>query len=203
MSRDKKHVLVLDDEERWRKELCRALTRYSGQYEFVVHPAATVEEAQAQMKETSFDVVLIDRRLGQPGDGALTMLNVHAPGVVHIVFTAYPEISDCVQAIKRGADDYLVKNHASWRDNLFRAIEEGLRDHAPSVVAPTSQWLQDNWEMLATKHSGQYVAYHDGAIIASNEGLRSLLEEIETDSRGRAAYVMMVPCQTGSAEASG
>src|ERR1700727_217944 len=98
-------VLIVDDEKHTREGLKQALTE---QYD--VSLAANADEAFNLMGAQSFDVIVTDLRMpGKSGlkviDQALTLAN--RPAV--IMLTAYGSIETAVEAMKRGAVDFLPK----------------------------------------------------------------------------------------------
>ena len=98
-------VLIVDDEKHTRDGLRQAL-----EDDYDVSVAANAEEAFNQMDSQEFDVILTDLRMpGKSGlkviDKALALPN--KPAV--IMMTAYGSIDSAVEAMKRGAVDFLTK----------------------------------------------------------------------------------------------
>lgn len=98
-------VLIVDDERHTREGLLQAL-----EDNFDVSVAASADEAFNQMGAQEFDVVVTDLRMpGKSGlkviDKALAMPN--RPAV--LMMTAYGSIDTAVEAMRRGAVDFLTK----------------------------------------------------------------------------------------------
>lgn len=98
-------VLIVDDERHTREGLQLALEE-----NFDVSVAASADEAFNQLAGQEFDVVVTDLRMpGKSGlkviDKALTMSN--QPAV--LMMTAYGSIDSAVEAMRRGAVDFLTK----------------------------------------------------------------------------------------------
>jgi len=98
-------VLIVDDEKHTREGLQQAL---AGNYD--VSLAANADEAQNLMDAQSFDVILTDLRM--PGKSGLKVIDralalPHRPAV--LMMTAYGTIETAVEAMKRGAVDFLTK----------------------------------------------------------------------------------------------
>src|SRR2546423_13959873 len=98
-------VLIVDDEKHTREGLQQALAE---NYDVTV--ASNADEAFNLMETQPFDVILTDLRMpGKSGlkviDKALTLQN--KPAV--IMMTAYGNIEGAVEAMKRGAVDFLTK----------------------------------------------------------------------------------------------
>ena len=98
-------VLVVDDDKNTRDGLSRALRRA---YEVIV--AESGQRALAILGGQTVDVLLSDVRM--PGMDGLTLLQralAAQPGMVGILLTAYGNVETAVEAMKRGAYDFLMK----------------------------------------------------------------------------------------------
>ncbi len=98
-------VLIVDDEKHTREGLQQAL-----QEDYDVSVAGSADEAFNLMDAQEFDVIVTDLRMpGKSGlkviDKVLTLAN--KPAV--IMMTAYGSIDSAVEAMKRGAVDFLTK----------------------------------------------------------------------------------------------
>jgi len=99
-------ALIVDDEANLRESLAEFLALDG--YECVL--AASGEEGLDLLARESIDAVLLDLRM--PGiDGLETLARIRdsGPGVPVIMMSAHGDIGDAVEAMKRGAADYLVK----------------------------------------------------------------------------------------------
>lgn len=99
-------ILVVDDEAAVRLSLSKALS-LEGYY---VVEAASGEEALARLRETLFDLVLVDLKM--PGvDGLQVMQEAKelSPSTVVIMLTAYGTVESATSALRQGAHDYLLK----------------------------------------------------------------------------------------------
>jgi len=99
-------ILIVDDEKLIRMSLVEELTRQG----FRVFEAETGGAGLARANEGDIDLVLLDYRM--PDMDGLTVLGELAqkhPDTLVILMTAYSSIDNAVQAIKRGAYDYLNK----------------------------------------------------------------------------------------------
>jgi len=99
-------VLLVDDEPNIRRMMTVHLTGRGHR----VRAAASAGEAAAVAGERSFDVAFVDIRLGtESGLDLLPRLLTAAPGLKVIVITAYASVETAVEAMRRGAADYLAK----------------------------------------------------------------------------------------------
>jgi signal transduction histidine kinase len=96
-------------------------------------------EGLTQLKEKSFDVVLLD--LGLPdsqGVDTFTKLHRHTPNVPVLVLTALNDEFVGVRAMKLGAQDYLIKNLVQPR-SLARAIRYAIERQRSTAELIQSQ----------------------------------------------------------------
>jgi DNA-binding NtrC family response regulator len=99
-------VLVVDDEILYAKALARELQRHGTDCD-VAHSGA---EALAKASSGTYDAVLLDHKL--PDDDGIRLVPVlrgRLPGAAVLVMTAFEAIPNAIQAIRLGAEDYLVK----------------------------------------------------------------------------------------------
>ncbi|HEX6832829.1 MAG TPA: response regulator [Rudaea sp.] len=99
-------VLVVDDDVVFANVLARAL----GARGFVSRVAHDAAQALAQCRDAQPGHVVLDLKLG--ADNGLELigeLNAAAPDLRILLLTGYASIATAVEAIKRGAHDYLAK----------------------------------------------------------------------------------------------
>ena len=100
------HVLIIDDEATLRQTLARVLQRAG----FEVTTAASAEEGLAALAAAHVDLVYMDIRMpGMNGLEALKLIRSGHPGLPVVLFTAQPDLSSAVNAVRYGATDYLLK----------------------------------------------------------------------------------------------
>ena len=100
------HVLIIDDDLGIRGTLGMALETLGHTVGTAVNRAA----AEKKLRGESFEVAFLDIRLGaENGLEILPDLLRISPRLAVIVITAYSSIETAVQAIQRGAFDYLTK----------------------------------------------------------------------------------------------
>jgi DNA-binding NtrC family response regulator len=99
-------LLVVDDDD----QLRQTLTRYFERKDMKVTAAASAEEALAQTDQVRHDVALLDLHLpGMSGLELLAQLKERQPEMEVLLLTAQGSIETAIQAMKRGAYDYLTK----------------------------------------------------------------------------------------------
>jgi DNA-binding NtrC family response regulator len=103
-------ILVVDDEDSLR-ETCANVLRREG-YEVTV--ASRGEEALDALRRRPFDIVLVDLYLPQADGFALLDAALTAnPSAVVVVMTGNPSVESSIEALRRGAWDYLPKPFAA------------------------------------------------------------------------------------------
>ena len=99
-------VLVVDDERNIRKTLSICLQSL----DCAVTEAGTAAAALEALERAPFDLAFVDLRLGRDdGLELLPRLLAGRPGLDVIIITAYAAVDSAVEAIRRGARDYLGK----------------------------------------------------------------------------------------------
>ena len=117
-------ILLIDDERNVARILAVAL-------ETDGHEAAAVESsagALRQLQKGPFDVAFLDLRLGkEDGLEVLAQLRKGDPGLAIVIITAFASIPTAVEAIRRGAADYLPKPFTPDQVRLVLARLEKTR----------------------------------------------------------------------------
>jgi DNA-binding NtrC family response regulator len=99
-------ILIVDDESNARAALSEIL-REDG---FATETAADGFKALGKLDEFAPDVILTDLKMpGLDGIAFMEKARVAAPGAVFVVMTAFGTISSAVEAMKKGAENYLLK----------------------------------------------------------------------------------------------
>ncbi|HXU72942.1 MAG TPA: sigma-54 dependent transcriptional regulator [Polyangia bacterium] len=130
------HVLVVDDEKNIRSVLVACLESAGCR----VVEAATLTSARGAIERSAFDLVFLDLRVGdENGLDFLPTVVTRSPSTDVVVITAFATISTAVDAIHRGARDYLPKpfTPAQIRHIVDRVAKQ--RDLEREVVALRSQ----------------------------------------------------------------
>ena len=132
-------VLVVDDERNIRKTLVVVLQGLG----CAVSEAATSEAALEALGRSAFDLAFVDLRLGkEDGLELLPKLLAARPGLDVVMITAYAAVDSAVEAIRRGAKDYLPKPFTPAQ--IRRVVEQGrARRELELRVADLQERLAD------------------------------------------------------------
>ena len=120
-------VLVVDDDAGLRKSL--SLILEDAKYQVVV--ANDAEEGLRKARETAPDLILVDVRMpGMDGLGFVQSYKDDEGKAPVVVMTAYGGIDTAVEAIKKGASDFLAKPFGGEEVLLtLKKVEERERLH--------------------------------------------------------------------------
>jgi DNA-binding NtrC family response regulator len=120
------NILVIDDEESMRAGCIQTLTENGYRVQAVENGRAGLE----RIAKESFDVILLDLKMpGMPGIEVLKKLKEKDPNSAVIIITAYGTIDCAVEAMKRGAYDFLPKPFTpeTLHSVVQRAVDNRLR----------------------------------------------------------------------------
>jgi DNA-binding response OmpR family regulator len=100
-------VLLVDDDDAVRELMTVALERKG----FDVVAAAGVAEALRHIATESFDVLITDLHMPDPGDGftVVTAMRHSQPNALTLLVSGYPDVQSAMAAILLEADDIIVK----------------------------------------------------------------------------------------------
>jgi DNA-binding NtrC family response regulator len=158
-------ILVVEDQAGEREALVRFLR--TEEYDVIGAPSAAA--ALEQMHEAP-DLVLSDVRLG--ADNGVDLLKTwkrREPGTPFILMTAFGDIASAVEAVKSGAQDYLVKpiNPSELLSKISQclltaqsvAAAGGREDHggvarATALTAPLEQIEREAIERTLEQYGG-------------------------------------------------
>jgi two-component system NtrC family response regulator len=116
-------VLVIDDES----VICDACELVLSEKGHAVTMSNTGRDGLNAIRQGRYDIVLLDMKLPDiDGMEILKTVQQEKPGLRIIVMTGYSSISNAVDAIKQGADNYLAKPFTE--DELIEAVEKACRD---------------------------------------------------------------------------
>jgi DNA-binding NtrC family response regulator len=122
-------ILVVEDQEAERAALVRFL---KAEHMDAIGVAGAAEALKSM--DQPIDLVVCDVRLGASnGIDVLKLWKERRPHTPFLLITAYGEISDAVEAMKAGAENYLVKpvNPTALLAEIRECLESGPGDQGP------------------------------------------------------------------------
>src|ERR1700730_6426389 len=116
-----KHLLLVEDESLLRQAIAEQLADRG----YHVEQADSGEAAIAKLADFAFDIIVTDLRLpGIDGSAVVEAAVERYPHIVAIVVTGYGTVKDAVEAIKRGASDFVSKPFQI--DELLHVLDSAL-----------------------------------------------------------------------------
>lgn len=203
------HILVVDDEVNIRKTMSLCL-------ESVGHTVVAVsnfDDAVAEASRRSFDLAFVDLRLGTAdGLDLIPALLSAAPWIKIIVITAYASIESAVEAMRRGASEYLPKPFTPTQVELaVRKVME-VRNLERKVASlqedigrfhPESDFSTGSSAMQRAVNLARQVAPTDAAVLLCGEsgtGKTLLARAIHAWSSRADRPMATISCPSLSAE---
>jgi DNA-binding NtrC family response regulator len=106
MKSDQYRILVVDDE----RDICRALEFLLSREGYKVVTAFNGPDAIKKIEAEEFDLVISDLKMeGMTGLDVLEKALAINPNLIVIIMTAFASVESAVEAMKKGASDYIVK----------------------------------------------------------------------------------------------
>ncbi|MGE5809280.1 MAG: sigma-54-dependent transcriptional regulator, partial [Nitrospirota bacterium] len=197
------NVLVVDDEEPFRRLLKKELTRK----DYAVEVAPDGNEALRLLRDRSFDVILLDVVMpGVDGISLMKKLKEDSGAPAIIVLTGKATVETAVEAMKNGAFDYLTKPYKldelvivvdrayefSRLSVKTRLLEQELvRQEAPFEFIGKSRQVQDILALI------QKVAPTDSPVFIQGEsgtGKELVANTVWHYSRRKDAPIIALNC---------
>lgn len=174
IEKSKTTVLIVDDEQAMCEELKDRFADCNQKadcpYEFEVEVALSAAECIQKVRTNMYDVIVLDVRLEEEEGGLEVNLALAlAEGFgserpVKIIFTGYPNYRQCVEAIRRDAWDYIVKEDVGTtpaaqivvNSAVARLQQLDLRQELEQRIA--TNWLPWRLGKLQPEYGGKLVA---------------------------------------------
>ena len=202
-------ILLIDDDPSLRRTIRIALEADGHQ----VVEARDMAETNAQLEARPFDAAFLDLRLAK--DSGLEMLPEMLrlrPGLSIVIITAYASVDTAVEAMRRGAFDYLPKpftpdqlrlllervRRVRRLENRVRDLEEQIREAAPEADLHTQDPRMQHTLDIAFK-----AAASEATVLLRGEsgtGKGVLARALHARSSRAAGPFVTVHCPSLSAE---
>jgi two-component system response regulator AtoC len=173
------HLLFIDDEATLRGLMAERLTERG----FEVVEADSGERALALLDQFAFDIVITDLRLpGIDGSRVIEAARERYPGIVAIVITGFGTVKDAVDAIKRGASDFIAKPFQF--DELMHVLQKAMEQRR---LTTENAYLRSQ---LEERH--QF-----GNILGHSRPMQKLFHLLETVARSNSTILVTGETGTG------
>jgi len=172
-------ILIVDDEANARAALSEILHEDG----YVTETAADGFKALGKLSEFEPDVVLTDLKMpGLDGIGLMEKGREILPGAVFVVMTAFGTIGSAVDAVKRGADNYLTKPLDF--DALAVIVERAMEK---------SRLVRENLRLRERLRERNVMSH----IVGDSPRMKALLELVDQVAKSRASVLIVGESGTG------
>ena len=162
MVEGEKHLLIVEDE----KSLRQATAERLAEHGFRVDQAGSGEEALEKLAGFAYDLVVTDLRLpGMDGTDVIGAARKHYPHIIGIVVTGYGTVRAAVEALKRGAADFITKPFQF--DELLHVLSSALEQRRLKSENAYLRSQLDN-------------RYRFEGIVGRSQAMRDLFQLLET-----------------------
>jgi NtrC-family two-component system response regulator AlgB len=202
-------ILVVDDEINIRKSLRIALESMKYSVEEAVSPS----DASKRLERNPFDVAFVDLRLrDESGLDLIEALTKQSPRLAVVIITAYASIDSAVDAMRRGAFDYLPKPFTPAqiravleRFGRMRSLQSQIADlqEQVGVEVPEFSLESKDPQFRTILEQGRQVAPTDAVVLIRGEsgtGKGVFARAIHAWSRRVRAPFVTVSCPSLSAD---
>ena len=149
---------------------------------FDVVEADSGEKALELLHQFAFDVVISDLRMpGMDGTRVIEAARERYPGIIAIVITGFGTVKDAVEAIKRGASDFIAKPFQF--DELMHVLQKAMEQRR---LASENAYLRSQLEER----------YQFGGILGRSRPMQALFQLLETVAR--ASSTILITGETGT-----
>ena len=144
---EKKRILVVDDNELFRDSIVETLKRQG----YAIETAPDGFYALEKISQSSFDLVISDMKMpGMSGIELLERIRQTSSEVPFLIITAYGAIETAVEAMKKGAFDFLQKSDSLIRE-LELTVERTLQyQKLLTENKRLKSALQEKWNFIGT-----------------------------------------------------
>jgi DNA-binding NtrC family response regulator len=150
---------------------------------FEVAEADSGERALQLLDQFAFDVLITDLRMpGIDGTKVIEAARERYPGIVGIVITGYGTVKDAVDAIKRGASDFIAKPFQF--DELMHVLQKAMEQRR---LAFENAYLRSQLEER----------YQFGGILGRSRPMQALFQLLETVARSNSTILVTGETGTG------
>jgi len=156
-------ILLVEDDLTFRV----MLKTWLGKKGFIIRDYGTLREVKKALLEEEFDLILSDLRLPDgEGTSILGWIQEEEKEIPVVIMTSYAEIQSAVEAMKRGAKDYIAKPFPP--DELLGKINEVLGENEGEIQIERSDssFTLDEKEFLAGESDAAKQVYHYLSIVA-------------------------------------
>ena len=178
-------ILLIDDDKSYCMLVNRALINPDHSAGFAVQTAHSLAQGIKLLNTRTFDLVLLD--LGLPdsfGLDTFDSIRNAAPDVSVVMLTGLEDEQISLEAIKRGASDYLIKGKDSFSDILIRTVLHALERKR---TGQTLRVKERNFRNIINKSADAVIVTDEsGIILFANDAVEALFGWNSKELLGKA-----------------
>lgn len=199
---EQKPILIVDDDANMRMALTQALG-YSG---YAVETAASGVDALKRFERDKYGIVITDMKMPKmSGMEVLQKIKRVSPQIPIIMITAYGTIDNAVEAMKKGAADYILKPFSA--ETLDKVVKQNWLNHngkareqqAVSIESPAEakEIITHNAALLTVLDLARNVAPTKATVLIQGEsgtGKELLARFVHQNSENKDRPFVAVNC---------
>lgn len=171
-------LLVVDDED----AILESISMFMSEKGHRIHTASTIKDSVSVFKELSPEVVILDIRLPDGcGLDALSLMHAFFPLSKIIMITAFQDMETTIEAMKRGAYDYIHKPLDA--DELETTVNDAIASFNEDIKNAEKN------ECLA--------AYNESEIVGKSRAMKEIFKMIGMLCQNRATVLITGETGTG------
>ena len=172
-------LLLVDDDQ----HLLQSMGQWLASQGFEIQMATNIAEAKLCLADASFDVALIDMRLGtEDGFELLDYCVNSVQNLVAIMMTGYANVDTAIEAVQRGAADLLTKPLID--DELLLAIDKAMSQR---------EVIEENKNLKAKLDQ----KFDKGNIVGNNLHMQRIFDMIDNIADTKATVLITGESGTG------
>lgn len=173
-------ILIVDDE----RDICTALEFILSRENYDVKTAHSGEKAIDMIKKDNYDVVITDLKMGKiDGMEVLSRTRELSPDTSVIIITAFGSIESAVEAMKNGANDYIIKPF--YNEEIILTVKKNIEQ---------KKLLKEN---LAYKQQiSQHRVSFDN-VIANSISMQKIMETVKKVTPTKSNILILGESGTG------
>ncbi|MBT2162727.1 sigma-54-dependent transcriptional regulator [Zobellia barbeyronii] len=171
------NLLIIEDDAAF----CQMLQKFLTKHGYEVETSFTAPDAKSKFGKTNFDLILTDLRLPDyDGIQLLSDIKEVSPKTQVVVMTGYAEVGTAVNAMKKGAFDYISKPFTP--DEIVMILDNALKVEANPTQVATSvvQEIKENSKQKSANPAAEKV------------DLKSIVKGVSDASKKLEDYIKLV-----------
>ncbi len=177
-------VLVVDDD----MYVLESVVALLGQFGYSVIPCRNGEEALQKIQCTDLDAILTDIKMPvMSGIELLEIVHNLNPDIPVILMTAYAELDIAVEAVKKGAFDFIIKPYKPTY--LLHSIEKGVKYNRLVLMEKNYKFMLQDMVEKKTRELADALMMVKNISIEIIERLTAVAEFRDTDTGSHIARI--------------